>query len=264
MRVACLADVSVDPGGLTYRDDAGDRGPAAERRSLAPAEATACAFALTVKKRWPATYLEVVALGPPGAAPGLEDLLRLGADKVTLLSDRAFVGSDSVARSRILARYLRGVPFDCILSGSRTADGDASEVPPQLAERLALPQVSDVVRVDEASLAEGRPLVDVDDGRQLATYRIRLPAVLSMRHQHRQVLPHLSLRASRADVGGRLEVIDNHRLALAAAEVGIRGSLTRVVEVLDPPARRREPLVVGCDAEGIEQVHAFLQSRGLI
>jgi electron transfer flavoprotein beta subunit len=218
---------------------------------------------LTVKKGWPDTYVEVVALGPLGASPVLQDLLRLGADNATLLSDDAFAGSDSLVRSRILAAYLRGVPFDCILAGSQTADGAASEVPPQLAEVLGLPQMSDVAHIDAASLAEGCPLVDVDDGRLQTTYQIRLPAVLSLKHHHDEVLPHLSLRDSRADVGDRLQVVDINQLGLAADDVGARGSLTQVVEVLDAPVRR-EPLVVRCDAEGIEQVHVFLQSRGLI
>jgi len=257
-------DVSVDPGGLTYRDGGGGQDRARERRSLAPSDATACAFALAVKKRWADTYVEVVALGPLGAVSVLEDLLRLGVDKVTLLSDGAFAGSDSLVRSRILARYLRGTAFDCILAGTQTADGAASEVPPQLAELLGLPQMSDVDHVDVSSLVEGCPLVDVDEGRLQATYRIRLPAVLAMKHHRDQMLPHLSLRDSRADVGDRVSVIDGDQLGLAAEEVGIRGSLTQTVGVLDPPVRQQEPLVVGCDAEGIEQVHAFLQSRGLI
>lgn len=217
-----------------------------------------------MKARWPDTYVEVVALGPLVAIPALEDLLRLGADKATLLSDPAFAGSDSLVRTRILAEYLRGVSFDCILAGAQTADGADAEVPPHLADLLALPQVSNIIRVDEASLVEGWPLVDVDEGRLQATYRIPLPAVLSLKHHHAQVLPHVSLRDSRADVGDRLHAIDNDQLGLPAHEVGTQGSLTQVVEVLDPPVRQREPRFVRCNAEGIEQVHAFLQSRGLI
>jgi electron transfer flavoprotein beta subunit len=264
LRVACLADLSVGPGGLTYCDDGGGQDPARGRRHLAPAEATACAFALDLKRHRPDTYVEVVALGPPGVSAELEDLLRLGADSATLLSDPAFAGSDSLVRSRILAGYLRDLPFDCILAGTRTADGAASEVPPLLAELLALPQVSDVERVDEASLAEGVALVDVDDGRQLVTCRVRLPAVLSLKHHRTQVPPHLRLRDANTDVRDRLQVIDSQRLGLAGTDVGIEGSLTQVVGVLDPHARLREPLVVRCDDEGIERVHAFLHSRGLV
>jgi electron transfer flavoprotein beta subunit len=264
LRVACLADVSVGPGGKAYRDDGEGQDPARGRRPLAPADATACAVALSLRKHVPDTHVEVLALGPPAVAAELEDLLRLGVDRATLLSDRAFAGSDSLVRSRILAGYLREVPFDCILAGTRTADGAAAEVPPMLAELLGLPQVADVDRVDQASLVEGVALVDVDDGRQQVTYRIRLPAVLSLKHHRTQVLPHLRLRDANTDVRDRLQVIDGRQLGLAAAEVGVRGSLTHVVGVLDPAVRQREPLVVRCDDEGIEQVHAFLQRRGLI
>lgn len=135
-------------------------------------------------------------------------------------------------------------------------------MPPLLAELLALPQVSDVIRVDTASLAEGAPLVDVDEGRQLATYRVRLPAILALQHHRTQVLPYVRLRDAGTDVSERLQVVDRHQLGLAAAEVGLDGSMTRLLA--RGLARRPEQLVVRCDDAGIEQVYAFLQRRGLV
>lgn len=263
MRLVCLADLSVAPGGLAYRavETVADRAPG--RLTLSPADATACATALTIKRERPETGVAVVALGPAGAAPGLAALVRLGVDQVTLLADPAFAGSDSTVRSRILAAHLRTARPDLVLTGSRTADGALAEVAPQVAELLGLPYVPEVDRVDVGTLAAGAALVDVTAGRWVDTYRVTLPAILGLRHQHGQTLPHPRLRDATADVGDRVQVLDARALGLAPHTVGAGASRTTVAGAPEPLAPHPAPLVVACDAEGIEQVHAFLRRQGL-
>ncbi|MEI7743950.1 MAG: hypothetical protein WCK58_09405, partial [Chloroflexota bacterium] len=66
MRIACLVDDAAGPK-VRYEDGRGGWDRAGERWQLSPAEATACAFALAVKKRRPDTWVEVVALAPSAA-----------------------------------------------------------------------------------------------------------------------------------------------------------------------------------------------------
>lgn len=251
MRIACVLDLSMD----------------AARPRLAPSETTACAVALDLRRRYPGTVVEVVALGGPSAVPLLEDLLRLGADAATLLADPAFEGGDALARGRTLAACLRDGGFDGVLAGSRTADAAAGEVPPILAELLGLPACVDVDRVVEIDAGEVTALVDVDDGRGIATYRVLLPALLAVAHRHAWTLPHLRLRDAGADVADRLRVLDRAALGLAAETVGVAGSAVLPDGPLEAPAARdgrSAPVVVRPDDEGIEQVVTLLARRGLV
>ena len=82
----------------------------------------------------------VFTLGPPQAAEVLAEAIAWGADDGVLVSDPAFAGSDTLATSRALAAAItRSGPFDLVLAGLNSVDGDTGQVGPQLAELLDLP-----------------------------------------------------------------------------------------------------------------------------
>ncbi len=92
----------------------------------------------------------VITMGPPSAAQVLRDSLFRGADEVVLLSDRAFAGADTLATSYALARAVESLgSFDLVLCGRQAIDGDTAQVGPQTAEKLDLPQITCVSRIDE-------------------------------------------------------------------------------------------------------------------
>jgi len=71
-----------------------------------------------------------------------------------LLTDRAFAGSDTLATSYALSCCAKKIgSFDLILCGRQAIDGDTAQVGPQIAEKLALPQISYVEEV--LSLSKG-------------------------------------------------------------------------------------------------------------
>jgi len=84
----------------------------------------------------------VLTMGPPQAEKALREALAMGADKAILLSDRAFAGADTWATSSTLAAALRRLDYDLIIAGRQAIDGDTAQVGPQIAEHLALPQIS--------------------------------------------------------------------------------------------------------------------------
>jgi electron transfer flavoprotein beta subunit len=92
----------------------------------------------------------VLTMGPPSAAQVLREALFRGADEVVLLSDRAFAGADTLATSYALARAVERLGrADLVLCGRQAIDGDTAQVGPQTAEKLGLPQITGVVRIDE-------------------------------------------------------------------------------------------------------------------
>ena len=92
--------------------------------------------------------------------------------------DPAFAGSDTLATARTLAAVLRGAgPFDLVLLGRNSVDGETGQVGPELAELLDLPFAGGVRRLQDLG-AVWRLELEHDDGTQ--EVELTLPAVLSV------------------------------------------------------------------------------------
>jgi len=89
-------------------------------------------------------------MGPPAAAQVLRESLYRGADEVVLLTDKAFAGADTLATSYALSLAVRKLGgADLVLCGRQAIDGDTAQVGPQTAEKLGMPQITCVSRIDE-------------------------------------------------------------------------------------------------------------------
>jgi len=120
----------------------------------------------------------VVTMGPPQAEDALIHCLSLGADRAVLLSDRDFAGADTLATSYTLAAAVRKIgQFDLILCGQQAIDGDTAQVGPMLAERLRIPQITYVnkLEIEGKRLLARRELEDRDE-----LVRCRLPVLLTV------------------------------------------------------------------------------------
>ena len=114
-----------------------------------PEDLNALELALQLKDRYGAKVV-AATMGPPNAAEVLRDALCRGADEAVLLTDRAFAGADTLATSYALMCCAKAIGnFDLILCGRQAIDGDTAQVGPQIAEKLALPQISYVENVVE-------------------------------------------------------------------------------------------------------------------
>ena len=120
----------------------------------------------------------VVTLGPPGAEDVLREAVAWGADAGLHACDAAFAGSDTLATARALAAVLRAAgPFDLVLLGRNSIDGETGQVGPELAELLDLPFASGVRRLQDRGPVWQLEL-EHDDGTQ--EVELALPAVLSV------------------------------------------------------------------------------------
>jgi len=119
----------------------------------------------------------VFTLGPTSAADLLTEAIAWGADEGVLVSDPAFAGSDTFATASTLAAALRlWEPFDLILAGTNSIDGDTGQMPAQLAQILDLPLLC---AARELQITEDRinARCELDDG--FATAHVQLPAVVT-------------------------------------------------------------------------------------
>lgn len=200
-----------------------------------------------------------MTMGPPAAAAVLRTAVALGADRAVLLSDRAFAGADTWSTSLTLAAGLRrGGPFDVILCGKQATDGDTAQVGPGIAAHLDWPQVTYVTRLNAEPDGRLRVRRMLDSGH--AEYRVRPPVVLSvLKEANEPRLPTLAgrLRALRLTV----ETLGVADLGLAASEVGLEGSPTRVDRIAVPEFARTRERIEGDPGECARRLMEVLQCR---
>jgi len=114
-----------------------------------PEDLNALEEALRLKERH-GGRVSVITMGPPAAVQVLRESLYRGADEVILLSDKDFAGADTLATSYTLALAVRKLgPVDLVFCGRQAIDGDTAQVGPQTAEKLHMPQITCVSRIDE-------------------------------------------------------------------------------------------------------------------
>ena len=129
----------------------------AKGNKLNPYDLFALETALTLREAAGGTVM-AVSMGPPQAREALEECVHMGCDGGVLLSDRAFGGADVLATSYTISQGIRRIgPFDLILCGKQTTDGDTAQVGAELAEHLHIPHLSNAGEHDRHRTA-GAPL----------------------------------------------------------------------------------------------------------
>ena len=94
--------------------------------------------------------VESLTMGPPQAKAVIQETVCMGAQKGTVLTDRRFAGADVLATAYTISQGIRKCgEFDLIICGKQTTDGDTAQVGAEVAEYLGLPNVSNVLSVDD-------------------------------------------------------------------------------------------------------------------
>ncbi len=107
-----------------------------------PEDLNALEQALRLKEMVEGSTVTILTMGPPRAADVIRESMFRGADGGVLVTDRKFAGADTLATSYTLAAAVRKIGADVIVAGRQAIDGDTAQVGPQVAEKLALPQVT--------------------------------------------------------------------------------------------------------------------------
>lgn len=189
---------------------------------------------LRLKEKYGGT-VTVLSMGPPQVESALREAVSLGVDKVVLLSDRAFAGSDTWATSLTLAAGIRKLgKYDLLLTGKQAIDGDTAQVGPGIAEHLDIPQltfVRKVIGIEKNVITVQRA---VEDGYEVLA--APLPVMLTvLKEINEPRLPSLKgkMRARKEPI----TVLKAADLAIGDYKTGLDGSPTQVVKVFTPPKK---------------------------
>jgi len=196
----------------------------------------------------------VITMGPPQAEAALREAISLGADEAVLLSDAAFAGADTWATAYTLSRAVAKLePFDLIICGRQTIDGDTGQVGPELAEMLDIPFVAYVSQIEEINGKTIRIRRMVEEGHEVM--ETTLPAVITVVKEIN--VPRLpSLRGITRSKSATIPTWGIQELGVAQDMVGLAGSSTQVIKVFFPQRVCQAEILEG---DTIQQVDSLIE-----
>jgi electron transfer flavoprotein beta subunit len=200
-----------------------------------------------------------VCMGPQKAEDAVRKALAMGADNAVLVTDEALAGSDASATAYALAEALRGVQWDLVIFGVRSTDGETGVVPGAVAERLGVPLLSTLAKVE----VEGSNIkVHRETEQGYVAYEVATPAVISVIKGINEPR-YPSMKGIMGAKKKPLDVKDAAALGLDTAQVGLSGSKTRVLSARTPEPRKAG-VKIEDDGTGAKKIVEFLASQKLV
>ncbi len=173
-----------------------------------------------------------ISMGIPQVEELLKEVIAIGADNAVLLSDKAFAGADTLATSYTLASGIRKIgSYDLIICGRQSTDGDTAQVGPSLAEKLAIPHITCVSKIEEVSKDYIRCYRILEDGYEVV--EMRLPGLITVVKEINE--PRLpSILGLRKAMQAEVPIWTAKDINIDENSCGIAGSPTYVVDTFTP------------------------------
>lgn len=240
-----------EPGGRT----------AEEHYGLNPFDRSALEIALGLKEAHGGT-ISAITMGPLQSKKALHQCLARGVDRAVLLSDPAMAGSDTLATATVLVAALNQLkPWDMVLFGVRSADGDTGHVGPQTMEALDLPMVTGVVKLDHTG--DVVKVERISDG-MLEVFQLPLPGGVTVHPTAAELrdVPLYGIEDSYAQPA--VETWSLATLGVDPAAVGEKGSPTRVLTTSRKRRGSRCHIIDGAPPEQAEKLIQSLRRQGYL
>lgn len=208
--------------------------------SMNPYDLYALEQCIALKKKINCTVY-CICLGPESAESILRKTFVMGADEAIHICDKAFAGSDTVATSYILYKALtKFMPFDLIVCGNKTIDGETGQVASGLAERLDMDCISDLLSISCEN--ENEILAEQNSADKCNVIRLDLPAVVSFDYfttKH----PKISLNAKKKAKNKSIAKLGINEINADKTLCGLSGSKTQVLNIKDKMAKKTSEIV---------------------
>ena len=206
-----------------------------------PPDRCALELAARIKEAY-GCKIVLISMGPPNAEKVLKEAYSYGADEMILLSDRAFAGSDTLATSYVLAKAIEKLePYELVVMGEKSIDGETAQVPPETASLLGLPSVSGIFEVDRQ---DDKWYFKRERGRFIEEVVISGRAVISASAK----LPYKRPPSLRKILEAREKspvVWNAEKLGAEAELLGLNGSPTQVEDVFQKEIKGKGVLLEG-------------------
>ncbi len=228
---------------------------------LNPDDANALEAALVLRDANPGSTVAVLSMGPPQATYMLRECLAMGADEAYLLSARAFGGADTCATSTTLAAGVQKIgAFDVIFAGRQAIDGDTAQVGPQLAQRLGIPVVTYVQKVE---IRDNKAIVhrQLEDGYEVI--EAQLPCLLTCVKELNEPR-YMTVRGIVEAYEKEITIWNEQDVALDPASCGLAASPTQVFRSFTPPQKGKGEMLAGSVPEMANSLVQKLNDKHLL
>ncbi|MEW1660963.1 MULTISPECIES: electron transfer flavoprotein subunit beta/FixA family protein [unclassified Streptomyces] len=203
--------------------------------------------------------ITVLTVGPEDATDALRKALSMGADKAVHVEDDDLHGTDALGTSLVLAKAIEKTGYDVVVCGMASTDGTMGVLPALLAERLNVPQVT---QLSQVAIADGKVTGRRDGDTASEQLEAALPAVVSVTDQSGEAR-YPSFKGIMAAKKKPVETLDLEDLDIEADEVGLEGAWTKVESADERPARTKGTIVTD-EGEGAKQLAEFLAGQKFI
>jgi len=191
--------------------------------------------------------VDSITMGPPQAKAVIQETVCMGARKGTVLTDRKFAGADVLATAYTLSQGIRKCgEYDLIICGKQTTDGDTAQVGAEVAEYLGLPNVSNVLSVDD--VRDGILYLTTSLDEKVVCLSVPLPCLISVDGDiNTPRLPSYRIRKALTDAS-----VDFLTFAdfddQDPEHYGLSGSATQVERIF-PPEKVSQKFTIEGDAD---------------
>ncbi|MCL6589598.1 MAG: electron transfer flavoprotein subunit beta/FixA family protein [Firmicutes bacterium] len=204
----------------------------------------------------------VISMGPPQVAGQLKETIGMGVDEAILISDRAFAGSDTLATSYALAKAVEKIGgVNLIICGKQAIDGDTAQVGPELAEKLGIPHLTYVKKINEISETGLTAERMNEDGYERVC--LPLPALITVvKEINEPRLPSLKgmMRAKKAEI----PIWKAADIDADPAKCGLNGSPTWVKRIFIPEIKCQGEIFHGDPEEQVKSLVDAIICRKIV
>jgi len=205
--------------------------------------------------------LFVLTMAPPETKEQLMEALAMGCDEAYLLSDEAFAGADTLITAACLHAAIEKIgKFDLILCGGYSIDGSTAHVGPQLAELLAIPDLTHVtqLRCNQENLQVHCKL---EDG--YVEYEADMPLLLTFDKEAN--VPRIpNMTGIREAVDKEIRCWGAADIGLKPNKIGLKGSPTQMLNIFTPGSARKGEILKGSSNEMVTELITKLQKIDVI
>ena len=248
-------NVEVDPiTGVLKRDGI--------QSKMNPYDLYAIETALNLTEKYGGT-VEVITMGPPKAKTVISEAICMGATQGTVLSDRRFAGADVLATAYTVSQGIKKAgDFDLILCGKQTTDGDTAQVGAEVAEFLSLPNVANVLCVEQ--VCDGKIFVTASQDDKIVHLSIKMPCLISVDGD---------INTPRLPSYKRMKVIDDENIKFLSMDnfddqnqknYGLAGSATQVERIFPPEKNTEKHSIEGSAQEQADELYALVRRIKLV
>lgn len=218
--------------------------------------------ALTLAEKYGGS-VESITMGPPQAKAVIEETVCMGVKRGTVLTDRKFAGADVLATAYTLSQGIKkSGEYDLIICGKQTTDGDTAQVGAEVAEYLGLPNLSNVLSVDDVK--DGKLYVTASLDEKVVKMSVTLPCLISVDGDiNTPRLPSYKIKKALSDDTVKFLTFadfDDQN----ADHYGLTGSATQVERIFPPEKNEQKFNVVGDAVAQSDELYKLLADKKII